>query len=227
MSPESGVDDVEEELERRVRQRSGLIEALESMNQRAGELAAVLAQAETERDFDRIKIEVQEVTTRLEEARTDFARLLLAKHMLEAAIATWESKRQPEVYLRASRLLSLMTEGRWTRVSLTREGTLEVADALGRTRQPVHLSLGTCQQLYLALRIALLTCADNVGRAIPILADDILVNFDEQRRLGAARALVELSEQRQVILFTCHEGVARALKKAAKQSGRPATVINL
>lgn len=42
----------------------------------------------------------------------------------------------------------------------------------------------------------LLTCADNVGRAIPILADDILVNFDEQRRLGAARALVELSEQR-------------------------------
>jgi uncharacterized protein YhaN len=120
-----------------------------------------------------------------------------------------------------------MTEGRWTRVSLTREGTLEVADALGRTRQPVHLSLGTCQQLYLALRIALLTCADNVGRAIPILADDILVNFDEQRRLGAARALVELSEQRQVILFTCHEGVARALKKTAKQSGRPATVINL
>mgnify|MGYP002238503352 CR=1 FL=1 len=227
LSPESGVGDVEEELERRVRQRTGLIEALESMNQRAGELAAVLAQAETERDFDRIKIEVQEVTTRLEEARTDFARLLLAKHMLEAAIATWESKRQPEVYLRASRLLSLMTEGRWTRVNLTREGTLEVADALGRTRQPVHLSLGTCQQLYLALRIALLTCADNVGRAIPILADDILVNFDEQRRLGAARALVELSEQRQVILFTCHEGVARALKKAAKQSGRPATVINL
>lgn len=56
------------------------------MNQRAGELAAVLAQAETERDFDRIKIEVQEVTTRLEEARTDFARLLLAKHMLEAAL---------------------------------------------------------------------------------------------------------------------------------------------
>ena len=78
-----------------------------------------------------------------------------------------------------------------------------------------------------SLRIALLTCADNVGRAIPILADDILVNFDEQRRLGAARALMELSEQRQVILFTCHEGVARALKKAAKQSGRPATVINL
>lgn len=224
---DGSLTDVEEELERRTRQRSGLIEALESMNQRAGELAAVLAQAETERDFDRIKIEVQEVTTRLEEARTDFARLLLAKRMLEAAIATWESKRQPEVYARASRLLSLMTDGHWTEVALTREGALQVADALGRVRQTVHLSLGTCQQLYLALRIALLECADNVGRSIPILADDILVNFDERRRLGAARALVELAEQRQVILFTCHEGVVRALKKAAKQAGRPATVVNL
>lgn len=224
---EGDVSLVEEELERRCRQRVGLIETLESMNQRAGELAAVLAQAETDRDFDRLKIEVQEVTTRLEEARADFARLLLAKRMLEAAIATWESKRQPEVYARASRLLSLMTDGHWTEVALTREGALQVADALGRVRQTVHLSLGTCQQLYLALRIALLECADNVGRSIPILADDILVNFDEHRRLGAARALVELAEQRQVILFTCHEEVARTLKKAAKQAALPATVINL
>lgn len=224
---EGDVSLVEEELERRCRQRVGLIETLESMNQRAGELAAVLAQAETDRDFDRLKIEVQEVTTRLEEARADFARLLLAKRMLEAAIATWESKCQPEVYARASRLLSLMTDGHWTEVALTREGALQVADALGRVRQTVHLSLGACQQLYLALRIALLECADNVGRSIPILADDILVNFDEHRRLGAARALVELAEQRQVILFTCHEEVARTLKKAAKQAALPATVINL
>lgn len=224
---EGDVSLVEEELERRCRQRVGLIETLESMNQRAGELAAVLAQAETDRDFDCLKIEVQEVATRLEEARADFARLLLAKRMLEAAIATWESKRQPEVYARVSRLLSLMTDGHWTEVSLTREGALQVADALGRIRQTVHLSLGTCQQLYLALRIALLECADNVGRSIPILADDILVNFDEHRRLGAARALVELAEQRQVIVFTCHEDTARALKRAAKQASRAATIINL
>ncbi|MEC4293771.1 ATP-binding protein [Adlercreutzia shanghongiae] len=227
LSAEGDVSLVEEELDRRCRQRTGLIEALETMNQRAGELAALLAQAETEGDFDRLKIEVQEVTTRLEEARADFARLLLAKRMLEAAIATWESKRQPEVYARASRLLSLMTDGHWTEVTLTREGALQVADAHGRTRQTVHLSLGTCQQLYLALRIALLECADNVGRSIPILADDILVNFDEHRRLGAARALTELAEQRQVILFTCHEEVARTLKKAAKQAALPAMVINL
>ena len=197
------------------------------MNQRAGELATILSQAEAEGSFDRYKIEVQQVSTRLDEARADFARLLLAKRMLQAAIATWESKQQPEVYAKASRLLSLMTEGRWTAVELSSGGTLLVADAARCTREPVHLSLGTCQQLYLALRIALLTSADNVGRAIPILADDILVNFDDRRRIGAAQALVELARTRQVILFTCHPEVVRVLKKAAKQADCSAVIIDL
>ena len=81
-------------------------------------------------------------------------------------------------------------------------------------RDPVHLSLGTCQQLYLSLRIALLLAADNVGRAIPILADDILVNFDSRRR-GAARALAELAKMRQVIMFTCHEEVVSVLREVS------------
>lgn len=227
LSPEVHLSEVEAELERRLRQRAGLLEAFESMNQRAGELATILSQAEAEGSFDRYKIEVQQVSTRLDEARADFARLLLAKRMLQAAIATWESKQQPEVYAKASRLLSLMTEGRWTAVELSSGGTLLVADAARCTREPVHLSLGTCQQLYLALRIALLTSADNVGRAIPILADDILVNFDDRRRIGAAQALVELARTRQVILFTCHPEVVRVLKKAAKQADCSTVIIDL
>ena len=106
-----------------------------------------------------------------------------------------------------------MTDGRWIRVFMTPEGHLRVADAVRDERDPIHLSLGTCQQLYLSLRIALLLAADNVGRAIPILADDILVNFDSRRRLGAARALSELSRERQVIVFTCHEEVVSVLRQ--------------
>ena len=227
LPPTATLADIEREYERSLRQRAGLLETFETMNHRAGELASILSQAEAAGDLDRCKIAAQQASTRLDEAKTDFARLLLAKHMLEAAIATWESKRQAEAYAPASRLLSLMTDGRWTEVSLTAEGTLQVTDAVKTVRSPVHLSLGTCQQLYLALRIALLASADQVGRAIPILADDILVNFDERRRVGAARALVELAQTRQIILFTCHEEVVRTLKKAAKQVGQAATVINL
>jgi uncharacterized protein YhaN len=108
-----------------------------------------------------------------------------------------------------------MTDGAWSQVRIGSNGMIEVVDANERTRTPSLLSLGTCQQLYLSLRIALLLTAQNVGRNVPILADDILVNFDAQRRRGAAMALKELSNHRQVIIFTCHEEIVRLMQDCA------------
>ena len=201
-------------LDQKSQQREGLLEASQSLDRRYGELKQELSQAEHLQDFDELKLRYQQLQTREREAYRDYATLLLAKRMLESAIAKWESKSQPEVYRQASRLLSLMTGGRWTKVEMTEEGRLQVTDAVKTKRDPTRLSMGTCQQLYLALRIALLMEADNVGRAVPILADDILVNFDADRRVGAAKALAELAGSRQIILFTCHEEVVEALRGA-------------
>lgn len=205
--------ELDAKIARKNDQRAGIVEALEKVNHTYGELKQELSFARGERTLDELKLRYQQVRTRYDEAVQNLARLLLARRMLEAAIAAWESKSQPEVYARASELMSLMTEGRWVRVFMTPEGHLRVVDAVRNERDPIHLSLGTCQQLYLSLRIALLLAADNVGRAIPILADDILVNFDSRRRVGAARALSELSRERQVIMFTCHEEVVSVLRQ--------------
>lgn len=201
-------------IEQKAHQRSGLIETSENVNRRYGELKQELAHAKKLNRFDALKLEYQQVTTRLADGEKDLARLLLARHMLEAAITAWESKSQPEVYRQASRLLETMTAGAWVQVRMSEEGRLQVVDRVKTVREPVHLSLGTCQQLYLSLRIALLMTAENVGRAIPIMADDILVNFDEERRRGAVSALRELAARRQVILFTCHEEIVRLMQDA-------------
>ena len=87
-----------------------------------------------------------------------------------------------------------------------------VANAAGLTRHPRLLSTGTRQQLYLALRIALLELVDSVGVALPLMADDILVNFDDPRRRGAALALAQLAKKRQVIVCTCHMEVVHLLE---------------
>ncbi|WP_281653791.1 ATP-binding protein [Eggerthella sinensis] len=211
---ERTIEAIDDALAQKSQQRMGLLETSEGLNRRYGELKQELSHAEHLHDFDELKLLYQQVRTRQDESAQEYARLLLARRMLESAIATWESKSQPEVYRQASRLLSLMTDGRWTKVSLTAEGRLQVTDAVKTTRDPVQLSLGTCQQLYLSLRIALLMTADNVGRAVPILADDILVNFDSTRRAGAARALAELARMRQVVLFTCHEEIVETMREA-------------
>lgn len=210
--PETVSDkEMEAAIDRCVQLRLGLQETANALSKRHGELSQELSQAQQAHEFDRLKTTYQQAVTRTEEAKHEFAKLLLARRMLEVAIASWESKSQPEVYAQASRLFALMTDGAWTSVFLSGDGALKVADDAHTVRDPLLLSLGTSQQLYLALRIALLMNASSVGRAVPILADDILVHFDAVRRVGAARALAELARVRQIILFTCHEEVVAAL----------------
>lgn len=199
---------------RKSAQRDEMVSSLEKIGLRYGELGEQLARARDMRELDEAKQHYQELRTRMADGKAELANLLTTRFLLEKAVEEWESRSQPEVYRRAGELLSLMTDGAWIRVALSSEGTIIATDAARNERDPKHLSLGTCQQLYLALRIALLMCADNVGESVPILADDILVNFDSQRRAGAARALAQLARTRQVIVFTCHEEVVEAMGMA-------------
>ncbi len=199
---------------RKSAQRDEMVSSLEKIGLRYGELGEQLARARDMRELDEAKQHYQELRTRMADGKADLANLLTTRFLLEKAVEEWGSRSQPEVYRRAGELLSLMTDGAWIRVVLSPEGTIIATDAARNERDPKHLSLGTCQQLYLALRIALLMCADNVGESVPILADDILVNFDSQRRAGAARALAQLARTRQVIVFTCHEEVVEAMGMA-------------
>ena len=59
-----------------------------------------------------------------------------------------------------------MTDGAWVKVAMTQEGKLQVTDAVKTVRDPLRLSLGTCQQLYLSLRIALLLAADKLAASV-------------------------------------------------------------
>jgi uncharacterized protein YhaN len=66
------------------------------------------------------------------------------------------------------------------------------------------LSRGTAEQLYLALRLGLVERFAEGAEPLPIVMDDILVNFDEERAASAARSIEELSSRHQVLYFTCH-----------------------
>ena len=66
-----------------------------------------------------------------------------------------------------------------------------------------QLSQGTADQLYLAVRLAICEMVLPAERAVPIVLDDALVNFDDQRMAAALDYLLELSSQRQILLFTC------------------------
>lgn len=215
LAGDSSFDDVEAAAFELAQKRANLDERLEGMISRVGQLRQILSDGERASELDLLKTQRAQIITRQTDSAHELVRLLLAKRMVSGAIEAWGTESQPKVYERASHLMELMTAGAWVGVASSGSDVCAI-DSFGAQFPPRLLSLGTCQQLYLALRIALLECAPEVGAAVPVLADDILVNFDDDRRAGAARALAELAQSRQVIVFTCHKEVVSTFTEQAQ-----------
>ena len=75
------------------------------------------------------------------------------------------------------------------------------------------MSEGTCDQLYLALRLASLQLEVEPRKDLPLIIDDILIQFDEARSAAALHILARIARQRQVIFFTHHEHLLEIVRQ--------------
>ena len=144
---------------------------------------------------------------------TEYQALEIAMEELEAANRKLQAEFSPQLARRTAHWLSRLTGGRYGEVTLTRElSAMVCAQGDMLPRDSLFLSRGTADQLYLALRLALCELVLPAEDACPIVLDDALVAFDDERLGYALEALLEFSHSRQVILFTCQDREKRYMK---------------
>ncbi|HUZ02911.1 MAG TPA: AAA family ATPase [Thermomicrobiaceae bacterium] len=134
----------------------------------------------------------------------------LAEGLIHDTLGRFQRKRQPQVLAQASRLFAEITDGEYTQL-LQQESGLVVIDRNGSGRGVAALSRGTAEQLYLCIRLGLAQEFARHAAALPLVMDDVLVNFDPERARSVARALVDVAAVHQVLLFTCHPDTAEIL----------------
>ena len=129
------------------------------------------------------------------------AALEMAQQTLAAATEQLQRRFAPRIAERAKDLFAKLTGGRYDRLNLTRELTVDAAAAGEMTmRSAQWRSEGTVDQLYIALRLAV---AEELVPDAPLVLDDALVRFDDRRLKNALNLLEEATVSKQVILFTC------------------------
>ncbi|GHT31574.1 hypothetical protein FACS1894214_2980 [Planctomycetales bacterium] len=135
--------------------------------------------------------------------------------MLDTIRSTYEKERQPRTLAEASEFLRKLTDGKYRRIwSPLSEETLLVDDESGNTFDAAWLSRGTREQMFIAIRLALASAFAQHGSILPLIMDDVLVNFDSKRSMAAAKVLLDFAQSgRQVFLLTCHEHVCRIFQK--------------
>lgn len=140
--------------------------------------------------------------------------LALARNLVENTLVEFVRTRQPDVLKEASRAFGEITDGRYKRVVQASENEdLVVEDYRGQAKRPSDLSRGTAEQLYLCLRLGLATEFAKRNTRLPLLMDDVLVNFDPGRAKTTARLLTTAAREHQILFFTCHPHVRDLLQQ--------------
>jgi uncharacterized protein YhaN len=181
--------------------------SLKELAQQRGELLREQTVLAKDRSLAERQLDLSVVEKKLTEARESWRRHATVNRVLERIRADYEAHRQPETLGEASKYLEKLTAGQYKRIWTPLSNDILLVDTAGGESLPVEvLSRGTREQLYLSVRLALVATFARRGVNLPMVLDDVLVNFDIERTRRAAEVISEFAAAgHQVFLFTCHE----------------------
>ena len=194
-------------------------EELKDLLEEKGSITNEIESIERREESSAMRLEKTVMMQKLKKKTDEWATLVLARTNLRKAIEKYEKERQPEVIKEAQSFYSRMTIQRYTGIHAPLdEETIYVIDKNSRRKEIQHLSRGTAEQLYLSLRFGFIREFSQRAEPLPIVFDDILVNFDPVRFKAACTAIDELSKTNQILYFTCHPETVNQLTKTVSSS---------
>ena len=147
----------------------------------------------------------ENIQARITQLQGEYDALHLAMEALTGANTAIQNRFSPQLSRRTAEIFQELTEGRYTGAALDRSFHLTAQPAGDPIDRDIQLlSAGTTDQLYLAARLAICQLVLPAEKEIPLILDDALANFDDDRCAAALRWLRREAEHRQILLFTCH-----------------------
>jgi len=139
-----------------------------------------------------------------------WTRLKLASILVNKTLRICESEKQPKLLKRGSEIFKAITGDAYERLLFPLDDNrIKAERAAGQKIDEDLLSRGTLEQLYLSLRLAHLEVYHR-DETVPLILDDVLVNFDPARAARTVAVLEDFSESTdtQVLFLTCHPRIA-------------------
>jgi uncharacterized protein YhaN len=162
-----------------------------------------------------------DAASQLEEVRAlcqRYVRMRLSASVLKREIEQYRERHRTPLLQVAAELFAQITLGMYIRLDVDsgeRDEPVLVCVRHDQARLTVPaLSTGTRDQLYLALRLASIQHLSTQRELMPLVLDDILVHFDDDRARAALIALADFSAVTQVLFFTHHERLCELARVA-------------
>lgn len=195
--------------------------AYQDLSQQIATLQAEIKTAEAKETLAALQLEIGELEESRDAALIEGVAALFAAQVLAEVTEEVRQKNQPALVQQASAMAKRVAAD-WDQLRIEQSGPSELDVRVRRTDGKEvgvsKLSTGAQGLLYLALRLAAAEQDAEVrrdGLRFPLLCDDPLVHFDDQRATAAAELLADVASRgHQVMLFTCNSRTEQLAKAA-------------
>ena len=150
----------------------------------------------------------QEAVAAMADAAERYVKLQTASRLLKWSMEKFRQTKQGPMLARASAIFSALTLGSFNRLVVDSEQASPKLLGVRHGGQQVDISgmsEGSRDQLFLALRLAALELQADQGATMPLIADDLFINFDDQRTAAGFEVLGQLSRKMQVVFLSHHD----------------------
>lgn len=187
---------------------------IDSLNKQIGSAIAEKQRIAGESDLALLLTRLENYRQKLRDAWKKWMSGQLALQVLSGVKTRFEKEKQPEVIQKASGYLSSITSGRYPGIRTSLEGReVTVIDQQQASKTPGQLSRGTREQLLVSLRMGFIEEYETQAEPLPVIVDEILVNFDPRRARKTAEIITRFAQHRQLLLFTCHPATMELFDK--------------
>lgn len=180
---------------------------LEESNTKIGELTNILQTMDGNSRAAQLREKAEMLLASIRKDTERYLGLQVAYSILRYEIDRYRERNQSPILKRASEIFRVLTINSFSGIEIDYRDDKPVIVCVRPSREIIgveSLSEGTCDQLYLALKLATLEKYLEENEPLPFIVDDILINFDDSRAESCLMILAELAEKTQVIFFTHH-----------------------
>ncbi|MCD2256642.1 AAA family ATPase [Lactobacillus sp. CC-MHH1034] len=133
----------------------------------------------------------------------------MSAQWIRSTLSAASEDRYPQIIAKATRYFSILTLDKYQKIMLENDSlTVQTKDNL--LFDVRELSLGTMEQLFLAIRLAFMQTMSDLVQ-MPVFLDDVLVNADTKRLQQMIQLIQEISQTNQVFFTTAHDAFMQEL----------------
>ncbi|WLR42836.1 AAA family ATPase [Bacillus carboniphilus] len=178
---------------------------MEELQERYSQTMFELKEMEKSETRSDMTMKVQQARAEVKELAKEWATYSTAKELIQQTLNEYRTKKIPELIQTITQFFIQVTSGVYTEVLLPEDqDSFMIKSHDGQLYYAYELSQATAEQLYVATKLALIQSFSQTIN-LPIVMDDLLVNYDCLRRRKIFRILKMMSEDHQILFFTCHQ----------------------